>query len=715
MPAFVMEEEKGLQINQSRHRATAQRGGYLWWVSTHEWRAVKDKYGEDAVNKLDDNDESSSDEENENAKELTEEFERDFLKTLSYLKKKDPCIYDKDTKFFEEYKSTLKQDGASEEKSKKQEKSLFLRDYERKLILEKGGKFTDDEDDAHYLEWLKGQKEELLDKKMESELKPLHDFWNDPQLDESLSGDEHTLGQQEEFERKFNFRFEEPDSEFTKRYPRVMEHSLRKKDDRRKLKREELKKRKQEEKVRKREELKRLRAMKRKEIETKLEKLKEITGNKELGFKDEDLEGEFNPAEYDKRMKELFSDEYYKEEDYSQKPEFPDIDEELEIENWERWRGEDMSQVDNGNEYQPHCEDPDFNMDCDYDPKAQFQEELIESTRRRKKGRRRSKLAQLLAKKKPVFEPNERTFDEYVNEYYKMDFEDVIGDLPCRFKYRNVVPNSFGLTTDEILSAKDKELNQWVSLGKAVQYRPETKELYDVKAYQNKAKNIKLKEKCLASLYSGEKNEEKTPEPGKKKKRRKRKKNDSTAETSEKAFKIQRLDSELMQTELPSEIQVNKIPTHATKQITGARKKENEPTIAIQSKSQVKEKANNLLINKDEIETSPSNELNIKSGELKQTARKPSVLPMSASVSTKGLKKKKSKKIKETVKDSSSNHSKLKLKRKKHKNENLGGKMLHNAVNSEAYNFLVPCPSTLLSMFNLIQLFGAIFPLDKMN
>nr|CAD7570168.1 unnamed protein product [Timema californicum] len=593
---------------------------------------VKNKYGEDAVNKLDDNDESSSDEENENAKELTEEFERDFLKTLSYLKKKDPCIYDKDTKFFEEYKSTLKQDGSSEEKSKKQEKSLFLRDYERKLILEKGGKFTDDEeedssnvnkkrppsptlveeelairdsfknvlndddedvnnlgglfkkrqkskqelekDNANYLEWLKGQKEELLDKKMESELKPLHDFWNDPQLDESeqflrdyilnqkfletedddhiptyeeivhdsdegLSGDEHTLGQQEEFERKFNFRFEEPDSEFTKRYPRMMEHSLRKKDDRRKLKREELKKRKQEEKVRKREELKRLRAMKRKEIETKLEKLKEITGNAELGFKDEDLVGEFNPAEYDKRMKELFSDEFYKEEDYSQKPEFPDIDEELEIENWERWRGEVTSEVDNGNEYQPHCEDPDFNMDCDYDPKAQFQAELIETTRRRKKGRRRSKLAQLLAKKKPIFEPNERTFDEYVNEYYKMDFEDVIGDLPCRFKYRNVVPNSFGLTTDEILSAKDKELNQWVSLGKAVQYRPETKELYDVKAYQNKAKNIKLKEKCLASLYSREKTEEKTPEPGKKKKKRKRKKS-STAETLEKAFKIQR-------------------------------------------------------------------------------------------------------------------------------------------------------------------------------
>nr|CAD7444774.1 unnamed protein product [Timema bartmani] len=54
---------------------------------------------------------------------------------------------------------------------------LFQKRQKSKQELEK--------DDAHYLEWLKGQKEELLDKKMESELKPLHDFWNDPQLDES--------------------------------------------------------------------------------------------------------------------------------------------------------------------------------------------------------------------------------------------------------------------------------------------------------------------------------------------------------------------------------------------------------------------------------------------------------------------------------------------------------------------------------------------------
>jgi protein KRI1 len=102
--------------------------------------------------------------------------------------------------------------------------------------------------------------------------------------DENLSEDEKNVEQMEQFEHKYNFRFEEPDQDFVKRYPRTMTGSLRQQDDRRKVHREELKERKEREKEAKRQELKQLKAIKRKEIAERLEKLKQITGNTDITF-----------------------------------------------------------------------------------------------------------------------------------------------------------------------------------------------------------------------------------------------------------------------------------------------------------------------------------------------------------------------------------------------------------------------------------------------
>merc|ERR1711872_822208 len=197
---------------------------------------------------------------------------------------------------------------------------------------------------------------------------------------------------------------------------------------------------KKQEKKQKKEEIKVLKDMKKKEILDKLDKLKKITGNEDMALRDEDIEGDFDPAEHGRRMQELFEN-YDTTNADDEKPEFSDLEddavygEELETEDWDNWTGPGGDDT--------HCEDPDFNMDCDYSeppPGSSMQNELIENSRGRKKSRRKSKFSNAIegSQSKPVFDPSDKTFEEYVDEYYKLDCEDVIGDLPCRFKYRSV-------------------------------------------------------------------------------------------------------------------------------------------------------------------------------------------------------------------------------------------------------------------------------------
>lgn len=48
-------------------------------------------------------------------------------------------------------------------------------------------------------------------------------------------------------------------------------------------------------------------------------------------------------------------------------------------------------------------------------------------------------------------------FDEFIDKVYAFDCEDIIPghgdgqeDVKCRFRYRNTVPNDFGLSVDEV-------------------------------------------------------------------------------------------------------------------------------------------------------------------------------------------------------------------------------------------------------------------------
>lgn len=117
--------------------------------------SVRDKYGDVAVGQLESESESSSsEEEDDEAEALTPQVEREFLRTLSLIKSKDPRIYNNDIMFFSKgmYACSVSEavfgkgssiplshtDTVAPIGDKGKEKPMYLKDYERKRLLERG-------------------------------------------------------------------------------------------------------------------------------------------------------------------------------------------------------------------------------------------------------------------------------------------------------------------------------------------------------------------------------------------------------------------------------------------------------------------------------------------------------------------------------------------------------------------------------------------------
>ncbi|XP_067170776.1 protein KRI1 homolog [Apteryx mantelli] len=580
-----------------------------------ELQRLQDRYGDDGGD--DGSDSSSESDSSGDDVAVDPRLERDFYRTLALLKTKDPRIYQKDATFYSQEDSSTESDA---EQWERLEKPMYLKDYERKVMLEKEGKYVDEEDEEDeeaaarrrkkvasksyveeqrelkesfrafvadseeeeeeedgdkggsallrrrsrtaeekareeedYIRWLKGQgdvaEEPLRD------LAPLRRYWNDPALEpgerflrdyvlnqgyreeeeeeeeeedgeggpgasaarpdlaDSSDEGELFLAKQEAFERRYNFRFEEPDAQQVRTYPRSIATSVRRRDERRKEKREQIRERKKKEKARKREELKQLKNLKREEIAARLARLREATGNAAVGFSERLLEEDFDPAQHDRLMEEFFGDDYYGRGE-EEKPQFEEEEGLDDDWNWDTWTGRDEEEEEAGGSRQPHCEDPDFVMDADYDPQAPpapSRKRLKKEAPSLGKKRRKTRFREAVEQEKPAFDPAAGTFEQYLDEYYRLDYEDLVGDLPCRFKYRSVVPCDFGLTTDEILAADDKELNRWCSLRKTCMYRSEREERQDQANYSRRAQNAWKKQQILKSLLATVEEPEQAP------------------------------------------------------------------------------------------------------------------------------------------------------------------------------------------------------------
>ncbi|XP_019252950.1 PREDICTED: protein KRI1 homolog [Nicotiana attenuata] len=178
------------------------------------------------------------------------------------------------------------------------------------------------------------------------------------------------------------------------------------------------------------EELKRLKNLKKKEMREKLEKIKKTAGIGEdevCLFDVDDLEEEFDPDDHDRKMNKGFDEPYYEANDMD--PEFGSD------------KDEDGAELE-----KPEFDKEDELLRYNVDKPRGDDDDVAEEGKRTKKKRKRPSTGMKIVK------------EQLMEEYYKLDYEDTIGDLKTRFKYRPVKAKRFGLTPEEMLTIEDKEL-----------------------------------------------------------------------------------------------------------------------------------------------------------------------------------------------------------------------------------------------------------------
>lgn len=240
--------------------------------------------------------------------------------------------------------------------------------------------------------------------------------------------EENDYSEVEEFERKYNFRYEDPEGGAIVTHSRNLDGLVRRPDDRRIKKRKRRSEKKKDELSKRSEKIKRYKSLKKKEIIERLKLVQKFTDIPLEKLKSIDLEGDFDAEKFDKQMTSVFDEEYYsKEED-----------------------------LDSGvNEFGTNI--------VTEDPGGSDQEPL----KSRPQKRRRIKTSGRL----DVKELSKYSFKDAIDELMNMDYEDVIAGQTTRFKYTRTTANSYGLTPEDIINYDDKLLSGIVPIKKLAPYR----------------------------------------------------------------------------------------------------------------------------------------------------------------------------------------------------------------------------------------------------
>ncbi|KAH6910281.1 KRI1-like family C-terminal-domain-containing protein [Coprinopsis sp. MPI-PUGE-AT-0042] len=310
---------------------------------------------------------------------------------------------------------------------------------------------------------------------------------NDDNEDPGLLSDTSFTSLADIFELSYNHRFEEPNAAIIPSFPRQIESTVRRDESKRKEARERRKARKEEELRVRKEEVRRMKALKMKEVKRRLERIARESGmlkhNKkgkreeeeeeyegdaeeegldvEAALQELDLEGEWDPEKHDRQMEGLFANE--------------------------QDEGEEEVQYDDDGK-------PVWNDDIDIGDIHVSEDDAVPTRRRKKKKKKKGGEDEDggvdvdMMDAEHVVQPGEedeeeewdgteemrkRKWNEYMAQLDEMDFNDMVGGMPTRFKYVPIPTQTYSLDPVEILLADDKDLNEYMSIKKYAPYRKE--------------------------------------------------------------------------------------------------------------------------------------------------------------------------------------------------------------------------------------------------
>ncbi|KAM9929023.1 hypothetical protein OXX59_001463 [Metschnikowia pulcherrima] len=462
---------------------------------------------------------------------LTENVEKSIQQVLETIKTDPKKLLDPETKFFDD-------DGAVVEK-KAGDKPIYLKDYHRmnllsgdykadndneygtvdgekpyavvereerdKLLADINDAFENEEDDeGDFMKKKESKKSGPEDAPVQLPDSKAHpeDFlssflsneaWipkkNDKviDLDEIDKDDEQDFDDAvEDFEKAFNFRYEDPNSAEIVSYARTQASLRRGKTNSRRRARDKKNAIKEQEKHEIEQALQKKKNSKINKVMDRLNKIKEAVGDDvsdeviERVFGDSLLNDDFDDADWDSRMSEIFNEQYYGSE--MTKPEWGDDDDIMAEFHAQKSEGnEDEESVDVGEEE----EDDDEEEEESKASGSGFGEDGIQRKSKKDKIKEKSLAKKdkksLKEKAQKLVEANALKLKEEVEEERGRSRGDEI-----QFKYREVSPESFGLSTREIFLANDSDLNKLISIKKFAPYKPKEVALKDKRKYTKK-------------------------------------------------------------------------------------------------------------------------------------------------------------------------------------------------------------------------------------